>query len=106
VGETTDTIKLYAAANPSVPQGVFELPKVVDHLRSMGVVEFAKVAANNQNRELAAKYQAEKNFMVVLSPDGRRIGSWNVVDGNLNTIMAQARVTIAAWENQFGMPKP
>ncbi len=103
VGETTDTIKQYALANNnSFPTTVFELPKVIDHLRSFGVVEFAKAAVNKENRELLGKYEADKYMIVVVAPDGKRIGGWSIVGGNLNAAVAQAKVTIEAWQNQFG----
>ena len=104
VGENADTIKQFAAANGnSLPSTIFELPKVIDQLRSMGVVEFAKIANNKENRDLVNQYgggDGKNGTIAVIAPDGTKIGAWVVMTGNLNSMVAIAKTTIEAWSNQ------
>ena len=99
VGENTDTIKQFAGGSGgTLPTTVFELPKVIDQFRSMGVVEFVKVPGDNA--ELATKYGGGIATLVVVAPDGSKIGSFGVMTGNLSSMVAIAKTTIEAWRNQ------
>ncbi|MEI6236375.1 MAG: hypothetical protein WCT04_25245 [Planctomycetota bacterium] len=101
VGENADAIKQYAAANGNtLPTTVFELPKVIDQFRSMGVVEFVKAANDKENRDLVAKYGGANSTLVIVAPDGSKIGIFGVLNGNLNSMVAIAKTTIEAWRNQ------
>lgn len=105
VGENSETIKQYASANGNtLPSTVFELPKVIDQFRSMGVVEFTKIANNKENRELVGKYDGANGMIVVIAPDGNKIGSWPVMSGNLNAMVATAKTTVDAWYNRQTVP--
>lgn len=107
IGENVETIKQFAAANNnSLPSTVFDLPKVINQLRAMGVVEFAKVANTKENRELTNKYEAGNYTVVVLGPDGKKIGAWSIVGGNLSNLVASAKSALAAWTSQNEAPAP
>ena len=98
VGETADTIKMYAAGhNNSMPTIVFDLPKVINHLRGMGVVEFVKLANDKTNRNLANKYDAGSTFVVVLDPEGEKIGGWSLAGTGLVKIVDAIGVAMDAW---------
>lgn len=99
VGEATDSIKAYAASNGNtLPSTVFELPKVIDQFRGMGVVEFVKIANDKENRELVGKYGGGNAMLVVVAPDGVPIGSYGVLGANLVTMVTNAKAAIQAWQ--------
>ncbi|HLX63049.1 MAG TPA: hypothetical protein VKX17_17395 [Planctomycetota bacterium] len=71
----------------------------------MGVVEFAKVANTKENRELANKYEAGNFTVVLIAPDGKKIGAWSIVGGNLSNLVASAKSALSTWSAQAGPPK-
>jgi hypothetical protein len=98
LGETAETIKMFAAShNNSMPSLVFDLPKVINHLRGMGVVEFVKLANDKANRDLANKYDAGNAFIVVLDPKGEKIGGWSLVGNGLVKTVDAIGVAMDAW---------
>lgn len=99
VGEPTDSIKAYASANGNtLPSTVFELPKIIDQFRAMGVVEFVKVANDKENRELVATFGGGNATLVIVAPDGTRIGAYPILSGNLVALMTNAKVAVDAWQ--------
>ena len=66
----------------------------------MGVVEFVKIANNKENRELVNKYGGGNYTIVVIGPDGAKIGAWSIVGGNLGNLVASAKSTLAPWQNK------
>ena len=99
IGESTETIKQFAAANGnSLPSTVFDLPKLINHLRSLGVVEFAKVAYNKENRALANQYGASTYTVVLVAPDGSKLYSGGVVGSSMNSFAQGAKDALAQWQ--------
>jgi hypothetical protein len=101
VGEPTDSIKAYAAANGNtLPSTVFELPKIIDQFRGMGVVEFVKVANDKENRDTVAAFGGGNATLVIVAPDGAKIGAYPVLNGNLVALMTNAKAAIDAWQQK------
>ena len=62
----------------------------------MGVVEFVK-ASEKEPPGLAGKYQAAAATFVVLAPDGKIIGSFDMLSGNLTAMVTTAKTAIDNW---------
>jgi hypothetical protein len=105
IGENAETIKQFAAANHnSLPSTVFDLPKVIDQFRSMGVVEFVKVVNNKENREMVNKYGGGNQTLVVLDPDGSKLGAWSIGSSNVSKLVESAKVALAPWQKKDAQP--
>ncbi|HLX64822.1 MAG TPA: hypothetical protein VKX17_26355 [Planctomycetota bacterium] len=98
IGEAPERLKKFADDHDNaVPSTLFSLPKLVTHLRALGVAEVVKVSS--ENSALVTKYGAEVRSIVLVAPNGERIDGFSILRGGLDKIAASAKAKLEAWQN-------
>lgn len=99
VGEAPEVVKKYGEDNNNaMPTTVFELPKLLTHLRSYGVVEFVKIDVTNDAVGDMAKYGGASHNLVILAPGGERLDGGSVIGPAMPKLAASAKAKIDAWQ--------
>ena len=100
IGESPETVqKIAADNNNTMPTTVFDLPKLLTHLREMSVVEFVKIAMTPENQALVSKYSGAAHTLVILAPNGERIDGGSVIGPAMPKLAASAKTKIDAWQS-------
>lgn len=99
IGEPPEAVQKFAAGNGnSVPTTVFDLPKLVTHLRALGVAEFVKVTYDKTDA-LATKYQAQERWLILVAPNGERMDGGTILGRALEQRVTSAKAKIEAWQS-------
>ncbi len=100
IGESTEIIQKFAADNnDAMPTTVFDLPKLLTHLRGMGVVEVVKIAITPENQAQISKYGGAAHTLAILAPNGDRIDGGSVIGPAMPKLAASAKAKIDAWQS-------